>query len=229
VIVSLNEIETTVRKAALGVGLPLGIAEEAGLAAAWAATLPIAIETLISEALANIDEKRVARPCFTLANGLCRADGGTTSALWLGPTATDIACGETLCRLACEAVDIPFLAAAIVARACEGNSQASAVVAWNTCRLIITKGACSILAPSATALCARGRGLNLRHESKPESWGVLFATADLQQLKSQALRDGIGVDSPAWSHVQRYANRTLVPATERSRLIGAGAGDIDRV
>ena len=34
---SLSEVETTIRKAAVGVGLALGLGEDAGRAAAWAA------------------------------------------------------------------------------------------------------------------------------------------------------------------------------------------------
>lgn len=48
---SLNEIEVTVRKAALGSGLPLGLAEEAGAAATWLAVAGFPVEKLMASAL----------------------------------------------------------------------------------------------------------------------------------------------------------------------------------
>jgi hypothetical protein len=218
VIVSLNEIETAVRKAALGVGLPLGIAEEAGLAAAWAAPLPLGIEALIAEALTNIDEKRVLRQ---------PADKAATSALWLGPSAADFAFAMPDEPIILGPVDVPILVAAIVARAGEGKTERSAAVAWGgSCSLALNHGEIGIWAPSLAALTARGLEFTVTRGIAPGG-KPLFAANDLRRLKLQALSDGVPVGSAAWTDIKRYAAKTLVPATAQSRLRGAGAGDID--
>lgn len=38
---------------------------------------------------------------------------------------------------------------------------------------------------------------------------------------------GMAIDRERWSRLMQFAHRTYVPATERSRLEGAGAGMID--
>jgi hypothetical protein len=79
---SLNEIEVTVRKAALGSGLPLGLAEDAGAAAAWLAARGFPVAELIGAALGTpAAESRMQR-----SGGMIRflSEEGACSVLRVG-------------------------------------------------------------------------------------------------------------------------------------------------
>ena len=90
--VSLSEVETTVRKAALGVGLALGLAEDAGRAAGWAALAGVGDPGLFAAALEALDTGRSVGADADRAHAgtLTPVDGaGPLSALIAGPAACD--------------------------------------------------------------------------------------------------------------------------------------------
>ena len=91
--VSLSEVEATVAKAAMGVGLPPGLGEDAGRAAALMlrsgfgalSDLAGALDAVDGGASAGIDTDRVAARRLVPANGAAQL-----SALRAGPTACDL-------------------------------------------------------------------------------------------------------------------------------------------
>ena len=73
-------------------------------------------------------------------------------------------------------------------------------------------------------------------ECRHEAWDVTptaprgvdrFADIAPSVRFETALANGIDVDGDAWATINAYANRTLVPDSEASRMSGAGAGMLD--
>ncbi len=211
---SLNEIEAETKKAIRGAGLAWGLAEEGAKAARWLAA-------------------RAIDPMPALMDILDRHDRGEniSTAIMLSQTgrweARDPICpivlGATLCDRADLLVASPF-AAGPVARPL----------------LIIP------FAARAAGMLKRELRLNLNGDDVLLSaQGELMAKttpadpADVDELRcriaeggasmpvSRMTNAGLAVDRDRWSRLMQFAHRTYVPATERSRLEGAGAGMID--
>ena len=70
------------------------------------------------------------------------------------------------------------------------------------------------------AVCARDAGA-LTEPGEP-GLAVLADAEALASEEARSLEDGIQVSPPRWQRLQVFAQETLVPATEESRLRGAG-------
>jgi hypothetical protein len=209
VTVSLNEIETTLRKAALGAGWPLGLAEEVGRAAAWLCGF-------------GIDGVAAALPA--LAAGPSLAEAARAGALWrfpgaraaaAGPSALDLlrAAGEGA-SAALEGVDAPLLLLGLagVAAADAGGGFALDVEGRDSARGWARVGARTLaLAGEAPA---PGAAVALRR--------LAAAPAGRAPSTTRA-----APDPTLWAQAAALADRLLVPASETSRARGAGAGLID--
>ena len=226
---SLNEVEVNLRKAALGAGLPYGLAEDTGRAGAWLAArgLPgvvdcvAALEQMENEGSRSL-EFREGRDVLLIQN--------PASALLLGPAMADrlrlAGAGMGSFRVEAVCVDSPFLCLAALA------------VAFEDCEHPFTLAWGASTAPEVNA-CGNGEGVQLCRDA-PRGPGDIFAVLgdgtltenvktgpDLEVLRCESLETGVPVDREAWKRVNRLAARILVPATELSRLAGAGAGTSD--
>jgi hypothetical protein len=74
---SLNEIDSQLRKAARGAGLPWGLAEEAGKAARWLEMHGIACLPVFAALFERNDGRNYDEIAIMPAEGLWRAKGGT--------------------------------------------------------------------------------------------------------------------------------------------------------
>jgi hypothetical protein len=188
---SLNEVETLAHKAARGAGLPWGVAEDTGRAAAWISRRfgdwaepllalletapppeesPLLLAGWLADAAAPRRIARVARPLWALPGLL------TTTT---------------------RPVSIFFENAEVRCNPCEGASAtvpAEALAALPVGSLTVA----SASAPLPPLPCA----LNKRFRRS------LVALAD-------------------WQRLDALAQRTYVPASDRSRRSGAGAGVLD--
>ncbi len=190
---SLNEVETLARKAARGAGLPWGVAEDTGRAAAWigrrfgawAGQLLILLETppppdesplLLAGCLAdNPTPRRIAR---------------VVAPLWALPGLLAAPARPVAIRLEDAAADIT----------CNPGADPGATLPPDT-----------LAALSASALT------------------IAFPAAPLP-MPPHALSAQFGrslVPAAEWRRLEALAYRTYVPATDRSRRTGAGAGLLD--
>ena len=161
-IVSLNEVEMVCYRAALGVKLSHGLAEDAArIAARLATTVPDGLAIML-RAMHSADANRLAAPVFARDGHIWRARYPFLPSLQAGPIAADLERAEPGVRVEIGPTDEP----AII----------------DICR---TEG------PAGPA-------------SVPIEVG-----------------DGF------WREIQRLAARTYVPASQASRLTGAGAGSSD--
>jgi hypothetical protein len=202
--VSLNEIETEVRKAARGCGLAWGQAEEAGKAARWLAArevdiLPILVDVLEAHLGGRwhgpdrpsspfVAGPAIADHAYLLAGGGRIELGAVARPILLVPFASAAA------RSSGAAVDIMLPSGRTLVTATGGDRAALAAMLS--------------LQPSGPIDCVRSR------ETVPTD-------------AARASSAGAEIDPEAWARLARLAHRTYVPASAVSRERGAGAGAID--
>ena len=159
---SLNEIEVTARKAALGAGLSLGLAEEAGAAAAWLAAAGFPVATLLAAALETSGGEKLQ---LTRTGAICRltSGGGACSALRASPSACDLVIAATRSgeRIVVDAViDVPALAIAQAVLGATESDTRLAVEIGRALRVAMAKGSAIFYATMpelATLRCRRVR------------------------------------------------------------------------
>jgi hypothetical protein len=225
---SLSEVEVTTRKAALGAGFPLGLAEEAGACAAWLAAAGFPFDRLVAAALltAAPERPRVIRR----GNVYEVAGEGACSAIRILPSACDLIIASASARrqISVEArVDVPALAiaqaalataASAVPLAVEIDTKLSAVAGENSIVLFGAIGERAALPERvAIRLATEGDAVGLQSVD-----GVEIAVA-----RSLAFEEGVVAEDSYWQQISSLSARTLVPATTQSREHGAGAGLID--
>lgn len=157
-IVSRNEVESMCYRAALGVGLSHGLAEDAAVIGARLAQSRHDGLAIMLRALQGADASPVAAPVFRREAAAWRAAHPFVPALAMGPIMADLRRAEPGVEIAMAKTDEPAI--------------------LDIC-----------LAPDATA--------------EPS---------------------GIEAPDEIWRDLGRLAARTYVPASETSRLMGAGAG-----
>ena len=206
--VTLSEIETTVRKASVGVGLPLGLAEDAGRAAAWAALVGVGNPAVFAAALEALDTGR-------------SVGAGPLSALRAGPTACDaLLTAADGAAVTLRAVDHPAIVLFEVLEACDGLAGALRVD-WRG-----PDGA-------AVAVVRRGDGTIgglVDRQAGPADMRLALTDGPVPPpaaARPDVLAEGVDVDDACWRCIAAFAARLLVEGTAASRLSGAGAGVVD--
>jgi hypothetical protein len=212
---SLNELESEARKAIRGAGLPWGLAEEGGKAVRWLAAY--GIDPL--PALADVLERHDRRARITSVIKITEA-GRRTADAPLCP----IILGTMLCddadRLATNAfvagpVARPLLLAPFVA--------AAAHILGRPLQFEV-----------------EGRQIVLDRRGDPSGDLAMLDVPGAADIRCASMADrvsgspgqaaathGIAADPQSWQRIAAYGHRTYVPASERSRREGAGAGLID--
>lgn len=233
--VTLSEIELTVAKAAKGVGLPLGLGEDAGLAARHMAVAGCGAMAVFADALESVDRKVSTGfvPEHALAGAFVAADGAERlSALWAGPSACDLlvarARGEgVVSSVTLAAVDAPAVVVfeALVA---SGGLDRALSLRWR----VAAGGETEVVLRDGALFAAPGTPPDL---SAPGPADLSIALADpgtadaLGALPKddRVLQQGATIEAETWRRVTALAARLLVEATETSRMAGAGAGLVD--
>lgn len=206
---SLSEIHATCLKAARGSGLSWGLAEEAGMAAAWLASAGLPGPELMLQLL---DQPLREHPI--VAPGSWRAaEGASVCSVAAGAALSDFAAlpegigrgGLTIVALAFPAIILPF--AAQVAR----RTGRSIAVEWPGFRASLAPEGYRIAATSGIEVALANATLGYASEA-----------GSLSQLRP----DGRSVALDVWQRLDDLAMRTMVPATARSHA-DAGAAALD--
>lgn len=203
VIRSLNEIETTVLKAARGAGYGWGLAEEAGAAARWLAQCDLPWAATVGNLLAENTVRLVGTDRVMsnpLVAGTCICDD----------MAID---GGTPLNLA--AVVAPLWLAAVVGVGRRGK-PVRVCMEWSKAALESLRGtlqhAAGDLANPGPALVS----IRTRHPAAETAVGA----------RTQS-HGGHRVDDAVWRLLMDLERRTYVPSSVRSRETGAGAAPSD--
>ncbi len=204
---SLNEIEVTLRKATVGSGIPVGLGEDIGRAAAW-----LSARGLDGAAAGLTAIQSGTEPCLgtVSANGDVSFENARIA--FCGPSAVDflIAGGKGV-TVRLGGVDAPLLMI--------GFAGVAARLYGVDIKVESGSGKAVYLTPEGALGTPEGdlsSDLVLSLESSDQPGGAGAASAA-----------GIDVDAAVWNQIAALAQKTYVPESEASRLQGAGAGLTD--
>lgn len=211
---SLNEIEAMGKRAARGAGLPWGLAEEAGKAARWLTARGLPGPEVLAEILTRNDGKDYNELAPVSAEGAWHARAGRLCPLISGAAlcdrAAEIAAGR---EIALGPTAQPLLLAPYAAGAAKLTGTA-VELSWAGVVMIFTAEGLSIEGERA-ALTARS------------AESVRCRLTETAVAEPPAGMPGRNVDAETWSRLNAFSQRTFAPASEASRLAGAGAGLTD--
>tara|TARA_Y100001960_G_scaffold333137_1_gene436657 strand:- start:2503 stop:3213 length:711 start_codon:yes stop_codon:yes gene_type:complete len=229
-LVSLSEIETTICKAALGIGLPLGLGEDAGLAARHMSSLGIGKLDGFENALHAVKSKLSAG--FKIDN-LCawnftsKEDDLLLSSIIAGPSACDFATSIAIEEkkrgtITLSRVDVPsvVLFEALVTTVDEPqglhiswytqNNKLIEAFCWNGSLSLVKGVLVDLFLDSPTDVTIKPI------TRKPVTGNLYFTPCTQHKI--------MDIDKSSWRRIKSYADQLLVGATEESRLSGAGPG-----
>jgi hypothetical protein len=213
---SLNEVEAMGKRAARGAGLDWGIAEEAGKAARWLTAHGLPDPELLAELLTRNEGKSydelAPESAAVSTDGVWEAKSGCLCPLIAGAALSDraaeVAAGRTF---EFGSIAFPLLLAPYAASG--ARSRGAAVeLSWPGVTLTISPDDGLAVEGDLAAVATRtATGAHCRPAAK-----------DI--VTPPAGQPGRAVDAETWSRLSAFAHRTFAPATEASRLAGAGAG-----
>jgi hypothetical protein len=205
---SLNEIDTTLQKAAIGAGLPVGLAEDVGHAGAWLAArghdgvraVLMAVRDGMSTPVIPVKEN--GRLVFSSARiAVC------------GPSAIDILVGDdSVDEALLLNVDSPLLIIGLVGGAAQSYDLEMTIGFRNGSNVSLVAGDMVMTGPVPAA--------------GTEAVITICKTVDKTPTKKITTRRVL-VDEEIWHEAHALAARTYVPSTEASHAQGAGAGMLD--
>jgi len=201
--VSLNEIETTLRRASVGAGLPVGIAEEISTAARWLSERGLDGAAAGLAALQNTRPAQLPLAIGPQAGNLTLSGG---SAALAGPSALDYLLADSRLKIHLPALDSPLLLAGL-AGAASFHAGGFMLSFEKDIEVLITPAGLSPLGAMPTGPADMSL-YRFEHVSPAQP---VYST-------------GTNVDMHCWKALQNLAARTYVPETTESRKRGAGAG-----
>ena len=206
---SLNETEATGKKAARGVGYSWGMAEEAGKAVRWLSAHGLDGPKALALVLENADGSDLATMTPTSLQGDWRAEGGVLCPLIAGAALADSASLWGKNGLLLNNVNVPVTVLPFAAQAARRLGVA-VTVGWEGASAVIDGAGLSLTSSNAESLLTLAANIQIK------IGGQLGPRLPTQHRATLAPGD--------WRILTRFAARTYAPATEESRLKGAGAG-----
>lgn len=205
---SLNEIESLSRKAARGAGLSWGLAEEAGKAVRWLEAGGIGGADALASVLVRHDDKSLRAPQLPEIMGTPCADPLPLCPISTGAALSDFGLAENTLMLG--AVFASILLAGPLARVAR-RSGVDLEVVCDAGALWLYSGTLVVSGDITDWLgCAKNVEIRPLRRDPP---GVAPARGTRVHLAPRVL-----------DVLANFAQRTYAPATEASRLAGAGAG-----
>ena len=203
---SFNEIFTTVRKASVGAGCPFGMAEDIGRAAVW----------LHRNGIAGTEAALAALEDVPQGSALPAADGSVlvfrdARAAVCATGAIDMLVAGSVREIGLRNTDAPMLVV--------GLAGARAVQDDLSFRLVV--------GGAVVAVDGSARGLDSLTVSPGMDLNIALADGQTDRVPESQPTAPARVDEVAWSRCEQLARRTYVPATEESRLKGAGGSHTD--
>ncbi|MBI1416250.1 MAG: DUF3726 domain-containing protein [Limimaricola sp.] len=198
---SLNEVEALARKAARGAGLSWGLAEEAGRATRWLIAHGLPGAEVLSAALTRLDglphDAVAPLDGWQARDVLCPITTGAALADLGAAGGGDLRLGPVAGPL----LLLPFIAPHVV------------TLSWDGVRLGMRDEA--VILGGAPDGVRAAIAQSVRIETGPAEGRAL------------PLQDRAELDAETVSRLDAFAQRTYAPATEASRIAGAGAGLAD--
>lgn len=213
-IVSLNEIEAMAKRATRGAGHPWGFAEEAGKAARWLAGHGLGGAEQLAALLTENDGAAYGELVPISGDGVWRAGSGRLSPLIAGAAlsdrASEIAAGR---EINIGPIAFPLLLAPYAAAAAR-LTGATFELTWAGVEIILALGGVAIETAGSALTAPWVESVRCRRSGR---------TVVVRPAGTEATT----VDAGVWSQLGALAHRTYAPASEASRIAGAGAGLTD--
>ncbi len=229
--VSNAEIETLTCKAAVGVGLPVGLAEEAGAAAAWLSAAGFAGAEIAYRAIENL-RKGKARPVIVSSHSesLCPdTKGKLASVMYAAPSIFDFL--QTTSPVTVVRLDEPLLLFGHLV--CSSSIPAVELVLHSVgstgevLQGVIQRGHGrleELPLPNQEAKNGSEVSVTMVGISEDRNFKPTKKEIDVRRV---AIQRGVAVNEAIWTELKRLAAQTLVPESVESKQRGAGAGLID--
>ena len=229
--VSNAEIETLTCKAAVGVGLPVGLAEEAGAAAAWLSAAGFAGAEIAYRAIENL-RKGKARPVIVSSHSesLCPdTKGKLASVMYAAPSIFDFL--QTTSPVTVVRLDEPLLLFGHLV--CSSSMPAVELVLHSVgstgevLQGVIQRGHGRLEGPPLSNQEAKNGSevsVTMVGISEDRNFKPTKKEIDVRRV---AIQRGVAVNEAIWTELKRLAAQTLVPESVESKQRGAGAGLID--
>jgi hypothetical protein len=210
---AMNEIETLVRKAAIGAGLDPGRADDLAAAGLWLAFRAFPVCELVHRALAA----GPGEPLRLSADGTT-AECPLTSAAHSGPAVLDLLLAKPPgFRVVLNDLDELRLLVALAAVMATRHQQRFRLE-WGETLLPIGPGANPAAAAVTAGAVRRLSAIRAPAAARPGAAAPDPAETSVTRYDPDATTD------TGWAALQVMAARTYVPASEQSRRSGAGAG-----
>ncbi len=204
-IVSLNEAEVMATKAARGAGRPWGLAQEAGRAAS---TLE-ALQLPGAACLLNVLNATDGVPCEELRPGTtqaaCWQAENPMCPLLVGAFISDL--GALSQKVMLRRVRSPLLLVPLCLMAFE-----NVVFNWGDCTIRTSADGISVQGDPKTAIADQVS---------------IDGSVPARKVSHRWQPGAVDIADEIWEALSAFAHRTYVPASEASRLKGAGAGLTD--
>ncbi len=225
------EIETLTCKAAVGVGLPVGLAEEAGAAAAWLSAAGFAGAEIAYRAIENL-RKGKARPVIVSSHSesLCPdTKGKLASVMYAAPSIFDFL--QTTSPVTVVRLDEPLLLFGHLV--CSSSMPAVELVLHSVgstgevLQGVIQRGHGRLEGPPLSNQEAKNGSevsVTMVGISEDRNFKPTKKEIDVRRV---AIQRGVAVNEAIWTELKRLAAQTLVPESVESKQRGAGAGLID--
>lgn len=209
---SLNELETETKKAIRGAGLSWGLSEEGAKAVRWFAAHGADALPAVQDILERHDRKALA-PTFEMD-----ATGRWQASQPICP----IVLGSAICDFSNDLRSRPIVAGPV--------AQPALLIAFVARAARLLKRALRLeLGDHAVFLSASGdpvAGLPAIAGADRAEIRCEVTNSKLAQVRP-ASANGVSLEPASMAHLATYGHRTYVPASERSRREGAGAGLLD--
>lgn len=207
-ILSLNEVEVTAKKAARGAGYSWGLAEEAGKATRWLCAHDIDGCAALARLLGSVDGADLRDWTPDANEDTWIAGGGTLCPLITGAAISDRAHTLNNKRIRIGKIAEPALLVQFAALAAQQINRI-VTVTW-----------------PETVVSTDGDNVVV-HGTFPAHAAQAEISLDGNVIDPNRLQSRARPDTDNWNSLSQFAHRTYAPATEESRLRGAGAGVFD--
>ena len=228
---SPREISFYISRAAVGVGVPFGIAEDFANSLIWSQPMGIDLAQLALDSLNALDSNPGNGRISIFQKGLNQIFTGRSglSAVFAGPSLSDFwqISTEKDCTLIGRAVDFPILVAGAFVKA----GSRPALLEWENVRFTLyANGTIDLMVTDDMALKNVGPFDVLIRKPEKETGTIEalhFNTNNLDQMAQKALNHGIYINKEAWTAILSLFKRSLIPSSNQSLNTGAGAGLVD--
>ena len=211
---SLNEIEMMSKRATRGAGYHWGHAEEAGKAARWLTRRHMPGAEQLAELLIRNDGKNYDDLAPFSIEDVWEANSG-----WLCPLIS----GASLCDRADEIASGRVFELGPTAQPLLLTPYASAIAKLTNSTIEISwAGIVMTFTPEGKSIEGEDKALTTRTTDT-----LTCRRIDTKEIKRNDRAPGRAVDAETWSQLNTFAQRIFAPASEASRLAGAGAGLTD--